>query len=601
MSAKKKKPARLKARLPRGFVDRGPGDIRATEAMMAKIREVYERYGFDPVETPMFEYTDALGKFLPDADRPNEGVFSLRDEEVPSGGTAPNAERQKAARQAAEDAVLHAATAATQQETRSVEGATGTQEQEPKSAAGATGAQEQEARSAAGATGLDKADWMSLRYDLTAPLARHVAENINTIQLPYRTYRAGYVFRNEKPGPGRFRQFMQFDADTVGAPGVQADAEMCMMMADTMEALGIARGDYVIRVNNRKVLDGVMEAIGIGGEEHAETRLTVLRAIDKLDKFGVEGVEELLREGRKDESGDFTEGAGLSPQATKKILRYVRAGVSVANVGRRYRFDRTKSNAMFEAAIDTISELVIDADIGGNGVRELRDIRSLVKAAGYDDGRVQIDPSCVRGLEYYTGPVFEAELLAEIPNEKGEIVRFGSVGGGGRYDGLVKRFTGQDVPATGFSIGVSRLMTALKNLGKLDDGGVVPPVVVCVMDRDTESLGRYQRFTQELRNAGIRAEMYQGNPKNFGNQLKYADRRGAPLAIIQGGDERARGEVQIKDLIEGKRLSGEIADNAAWREARAAQVAVPEDALVDKVREILAGQAADRAAAYEVA
>ena len=250
MSEKKKKPQKPKARLPRGFADRTAGDIRATDEMMAKIRAVYELYGFDPVETPMFEYTDALGKFLPDQDRPNEGVFSLTDDDV------------------------------------------------------------QEARSSDAATA-KKGEWMSLRYDLTAPLARHVAENINTIQLPYRTYRAGWVFRNEKPGPGRFRQFMQFDADTVGAPGVQADAEMCMMMADTMEALGIARGDYVIRVNNRKVLDGVMEAIGIGGEEHAATRLTVLRAIDKLDKFGPEGVRELLGEGRKDESGDFTKGAGL--------------------------------------------------------------------------------------------------------------------------------------------------------------------------------------------------------------------------------------------------------------------------------------------------
>ena len=209
---KKKKPQKLKARLPRGFVDRSPEDIRATDEMVAKIREVFERYGFDPVETPMFEYTDCLGKFLPDSDRPNEGVFSVED---------------------------------------------------------------------------DDDQWMSLRYDLTAPLARHVAENINEIQMPYRTYRSGWVFRNEKPGPGRFRQFMQFDADTVGAPGVQADAEMAMMMADTMEALGIPRGDYVIRVNNRKVLDGVMEAIGLGGEENGERRLAVLRITRQIRSFRI--------------------------------------------------------------------------------------------------------------------------------------------------------------------------------------------------------------------------------------------------------------------------------------------------------------------------
>ncbi|NRP17931.1 Histidine--tRNA ligase [Ensifer adhaerens] len=503
MTEKQKKPQKLKARLPRGFVDRSANDIRATDKMIVKIREVYERYGFDPVETPLFEYTDALGKFLPDSDRPNEGVFSLTD---------------------------------------------------------------------------DDDQWMSLRYDLTAPLARHVAENFNEIQLPFRTYRAGYVFRNEKPGPGRFRQFMQFDADTVGAAGVQADAEMCMMMADTMEALGIKRGDYVIRVNNRKVLDGVMEAIGLGGDDKANDRLTVLRAIDKLDKFGPEGVRLLLGEGRKDESGDFTKGAGLSSEQIDKVLFFV----GIQN---------------YAESADDLAALVSGTAKGGEGVQELNTIRSLVVSAGYEADRIKIDPSVVRGLEYYTGPVFEAELQFAVTNEKGEKVVFGSVGGGGRYDGLVSRFMGQPVPATGFSIGVSRLMTALKNLGKLGASEVVAPVVVCVMDRDIDSMGHYQRFVQQLRHAGIRAEMYQGNKKNFGDQLKYADRRGAPLAIIQGGDERAAGLVQIKDLIEGKRLSGEIEDNAAWREARVAQVSVPTGDLVEKVREMLAAQAEDRARA----
>ena len=500
MSDKNKKPQKLKARLPRGFVDREAADIRAANQMMETIREVYERYGFDPIETPLFEYTDALGKFLPDSDRPNEGVFSLQD---------------------------------------------------------------------------DDEQWMSLRYDLTAPMARHVAENFQEIQLPFRTYRAGYVFRNEKPGPGRFRQFMQFDADTVGAPGVQSDAEMCMMMADTLEALGIKRGDYVIRVNNRKVLDGVMEAIGLGGEENAGRRLGVLRAIDKLDKFGPEGVKLLLGEGRKDESGDFTKGAGLNEDQIAKVLFFV--GI--------------KSYA--ESAAE-LAALVVGTSKGEEGVEELNMIGALVAGAGYDATRIKIDPSVVRGLEYYTGPVYEAELTFDVTNEKGEKVVFGSVGGGGRYDGLVSRFMGQPVPATGFSIGVSRLMTALKNLGKLGQDDVLGPVLVTVMDGDVESMGRYQRFTQQLRAEGIRAEMYQGNWKKFGNQLKYADRRGAPIAIIQGGDERAQGVVQIKDLIEGKRLSGKITDNAEWREARVAQEVVAEADLVAKVKEILAAQAEDR-------
>ncbi|PYE36228.1 histidyl-tRNA synthetase [Rhizobium sp. PP-F2F-G38] len=530
MNDKKKKPQKLKARLPRGFVDRSAADIRAVDGMVAKIREVYERYGFDPVETPLFEYTDALGKFLPDSDRPNEGVFSLKD---------------------------------------------------------------------------DDDQWMSLRYDLTAPLARHVAENFNEIQLPYRTFRAGWVFRNEKPGPGRFRQFMQFDADTVGAAGVQADAEMCMMMADTMEALGIARGDYVIRVNNRKVLDGVMEAIGLSGEENAGRRLTVLRAIDKFDKFGELGVKLLLGSGRKDESGDFTKGAGLDDTKIDVVLMLFKLLTLVdselkesesRDVNRGLGVNNSQQNSFVKKSgiLGGLKAAVGSSQRGQEGIAELEQVWDLTSAAGYDDGRVLIDPSCVRGLEYYTGPVFEAELTFPVTNEKGESVVFGSVGGGGRYDGLVSRFMGQPVPATGFSIGVSRLMTALKNLGKLGEDEVLAPVVVCVMDRDIEALGRYQRFTQALRHAGIRAEMYQGNKKNFGDQLKYADRRGAPLAIIQGGDERAQGLVQIKDLIEGKRLSCEIEDNATWREARVAQVSVPEAELVEKVREMLDAQRQDR-------
>jgi histidyl-tRNA synthetase len=502
----KKKPQKLKARLPRGFVDRSASDIRAVNEMTAKIREVYEHYGFDPVETPLFEYTDALGKFLPDADRPNEGVFSLQD---------------------------------------------------------------------------DDEQWMSLRYDLTAPLARHVAENFNEIQLPYRTYRAGYVFRNEKPGPGRFRQFMQFDADTVGAPGVQADAEMCMMMADALEALGL-KGQYAIRVNNRKLLDGVLEIIGLGGPENADKRLIVLRAMDKLDKFGVEGVRLLLGAGRKDESGDFTKGAGLDGPRIERVIELLEA---------------TKVSA--EDTLEAIAAIVGENETARQGFEELRTIAHLVIAAGYTD-RVFIAPSVVRGLEYYTGPVYEAELTFDVTNEKGEKVVFGSVGGGGRYDGLVSRFMGQPVPATGFSIGVSRLMTALKNLGKLGQSEVIEPVLVTVMDGDVDAMGRYQRITQELRQAGIRAEMYQGNWKKFGNQLKYADRRGCPVAIIQGGDERAEGVVQIKDLIEGKRLSGEIEDNASWREARVAQETVKEADLVAKVREILAAQAEDRKRASDV-
>jgi histidyl-tRNA synthetase len=513
MSDKKKtKPQKLKARLARGFPDRSSGDIRATEEMMAKIKCVYERFGFEPIETPFVEYTDALGKFLPDQDRPNEGVFSFQD---------------------------------------------------------------------------DDEQWLSLRYDLTAPLARHIAENFNDIQLPYRTYRAGWVFRNEKPGPGRFRQFMQFDADIAGAPGVTADAEMCMMMADTMEALGIERGDYVIRVNNRKVLDGVMEAVGLAGDENAGRRLTVLRAIDKLDKFGTPGVRLLLGEGRWDGGaegeGDFTPGAGLDEEAIERVIGFLE--------------DNAASSV--EETLASIEERFADSKSAVEGVAELRIISAMAKTSGYGPERVKIDPSVVRGLEYYTGPVFEAELLFDVTNEKGQTVQFGSVGGGGRYDGLVSRFMGQPVPATGFSIGVSRLMTALKNLGKIDTEATSGPVLVTVMDRDR--IGDYAQIAQKLRGAlnplgpdsqpmgpTIPVELFQGNPKDFAKQLRYADRRGAPVAVIQGGNEKAEGKLIVKDLIEGKKIAETITDNAEWREAKAGEELVNEADVVTAVRAVLA-------------
>ena len=435
-------PRKVEARLPRGFGDRGPQELAAMRGMLENIRTTFELYGFEAVETPFIEYTEALGKFLPDLDRPNEGVFSFQD---------------------------------------------------------------------------DDDQWLSLRYDLTAPLARYVAEHFDALPKPYRSYRNGYVFRNEKPGPGRFRQFMQFDADTVGAPGVSADAEMCMLMADTLEAVGIKRGDYVIKVNNRKVLDGVMEAIGLGGDENAARRLIVLRAIDKLDRLGPEGVAALLGAGRKDESGDFTKGAGLEAGAIATILAF--------------------TSAKADAASDTLANLgvvVSGSPIGAEGVSELAEIASLVSAGGYDDGRIVIDPSVVRGLEYYTGPVFEAELTFEVKGEDGKPVRFGSVAGGGRYDGLVARFRGEPVPATGFSVGVSRLLSALSILGKL--GGqaeAMGPVVVLVMDKD--QIAHYQRLVSTLRQAGIRAELYLGG-SGMKAQMKYADKRHSCCVVIQGSD-----------------------------------------------------------------
>jgi histidyl-tRNA synthetase len=443
-----------------------------------------------------------------------------------------------------------------------------------------------------------------------------VAENFQNLALPYRSYRTGFVFRNEKPGPGRFRQFMQFDADTVGSASMAADAEMCMLAADTMEALGIPRGSYVVKVNNRKVLDGVMEVAGVLPSQ----RLTVLRAIDKLDRLGIEGVRQLLGTGRKDESGDFTRGAGLTADqisAIEPILLYRRGSdeVTVAvttedpqnpKFETLTRSDINKRNINPSAqahidlvGIDNVSALgyikAVFHRFGGDhstnlpsyeGYEELRTIAELTNGAGYAD-RIFIDPSVVRGLEYYTGPVYEVELTFEINDEKGRPVRFGSVGGGGRYDGLVSRFMGQPVPATGFSIGVSRLQAALTALGKLDNKAAPGPVVVTVFDKDR--VADYQRMVSALRNANVRAELYLGNPKNIGNQLKYADRRNAPCVVIQGGDEKAKGEVTVKDLIAGAELAKLEKGRDEYLQKQAeAQIAVKEENLIDEVRKLLA-------------
>ena len=490
--AKEKKTPRPKAETPKGFRDYFGAQVTQRTQMLRQIAEVYHRYGFDPLETSGVETVEALGKFLPDVDRPNEGVFAWEEDN----------------------------------------------------------------------------DWLALRYDLTAPLARVAAQYRNDLPSPYRRYAMGPVWRNEKPGPGRFRQFYQCDADTVGAPSVAADAEICAMLSDTLEAVGIKRGDYVIRVNNRKVLNGVLEVAGLSGGDKEAARGIVLRAVDKLDRLGADGVRALLGEGRKDESGDFTKGAGLDAAAADVVMGFMDAGR--------------------ETGIETVarlSELVAGSAVGEAGVQELQTIADLLAAQGYGPDRIVIDPSVVRGLGYYTGPVYEAELTFEVTDEKGTVRNFGSVAGGGRYDDLVKRFTGQEVPATGVSIGVDRLLAALHATGRLHTNDI-GPVVVTVMDK--AQMADYQTMVAELRNAGIRAEVYLGNPKNFGNQLKYADKRNSPIAIIAGGDEFENGIVQIKDLILGKQMA-ENATLEEWKD-RPSQIEVARGDLVAEVQKMLAGQ-----------
>ena len=485
--AKDKKSPRPRAQTPKGFRDYFGTEVSERAEMLHRIAGVYHRYGFEALESAAVETVEALGKFLPDVDRPNEGVFAWEDED---------------------------------------EG------------------------------------WVALRYDLTAPLARVYAQHRNELPLPYRRYAMGPVWRNEKPGPGRFRQFYQCDADTVGAATVAADAEICAMLADTLEAVGIPRGDYLVRINNRKVLNGVLEVAGLGDDAQRDA---VLRTIDKVDKVGVAGVRELLGKGRLDASGAYIDGVGLSEAQAEPVLAFLSSkGAEAAETVARLR-----------AAVG-------GSAIGAEGVDELEEIAALLSAQGYGPDRIVIDPSVVRGLGYYTGPVFEAELTFEILDEKGRPRQFGSVAGGGRYDDLVKRFTGQAVPATGVSIGVDRLLAALREKGRIG-GGAAGPVVVTVMDRDR--MADYQSMVAELRAAGIRAEVYLGNPKNFGNQLKYADKRASPVAVIEGGDEKARGVLQIKDLILGAKLA-ENASLEEWKE-RPSQYEVPRGDLVAKVREIL--------------
>ena len=493
--AKPKKTPRPKAETPRGFRDYFGAEVMQRNEMLAKIAGVYHRYGFDALESAGVEKVEALGKFLPDVDRPNEGVFAWQED----------AEADK------------------------------------------------------------PGDWLALRYDLTAPLARVYAQHRNELPTPYRRYAMGPVWRNEKPGPGRYRQFYQCDADTVGAASVAADAEICAMLADCLEEVGIERGDYIVRVNNRKVLNGVLEVAGLSGDDKEAERGIVLRAIDKLDRLGVDGVRALLGEGRKDESGDFTEGAGLVEASADVVMGFMQAK----------RDDGAATCAR-------LRELVGQSTVGLDGVTELETIASLLDAGGYGPDRIEIDPSVVRGLGYYTGPVYEAELTFEIQDEKGRPRNFGSVAGGGRYDDLVKRFTGEVVPATGVSIGVDRLLAALHAKGRMDTQ-TQGPVVVTVMDKGR--MADYQAMVAELRQAGIRAEVYLGNPKNFGNQLKYADKRGSPVAVIEGGEEHANGVIQIKDLV----LGAKMAENATleeWRD-RPSQYEVPRGDLVAKVREIL--------------
>ena len=497
--SKKEKTFRPKARTPRGFRDRFGPEIAAEREMLARISAVYESFGFDPLETPAFEYTDALGKFLPDIDRPNQGVFSLQD---------------------------------------------------------------------------DDEQWMSLRYDLTAPLARYVAEHYDALAKPFRRYAVGPVWRNEKPGPGRFRQFTQCDADTVGAPAPHADAEICMMFGEALNAAigAMDSSPYwatsgptpkaKIRVSTRKIVDGLFETISLAGENDLATRTAVMRSMDKFDRLGEGGVRLLLGPGRKDESGDFTAGARLADRDIDMVIAFLKSSGDEASGDPAVSLERA-------------AQIVGASSAGEIGLKELHGIKNAIP--DFDTRGIHFDCAIIRGLEYYTGPVFEAEIGSQFGS-------LGSVGGGGRYDGLVERFKGVEVPAVGVSIGVSRLLAAFEFATDPLRMAQGPIVILALEDGQ---MAAYQTMAAELRAAGVRAEVYVGG-SGMKAQMKYADKRGSPIAVICGGDERARGEVTVKDMRRGAELSKSIADNAEWRESQPAQNSVPRAKLVEETRRVLA-------------
>ncbi|MFZ5668559.1 MAG: histidine--tRNA ligase [Pseudomonadota bacterium] len=474
---------RPEARAPRGFADKRSASLRAERRIVEAVAKVYEQWGFEPLDTGAFEYADALGKFLPDSDRPNEGVFALQD---------------------------------------------------------------------------DDEQWMALRYDLTAPLARFAAQNWETLPKPYRRYAFGPVWRNEKPGPGRFREFIQCDADTVGSARPEADAEIIAMASAGLEATGLEPGTAFLKVNNRKLLNGLLSSQGV---EDPKQRLAVLRAIDKLDRLQLWGVQDLLGAGRLDDSGAFTRGAELGIAAQTAVLKFLEGHVYGS---RSY-------------TLDHLSNIIGGSPEGDEGLEEMARIDAALNGMGLGNSRVAFDPSVVRGLEYYTGAVFEAELLLLGQPS------FGAIGGGGRYDDLVARFTGERTPATGFSFGVSRLAAALRAAGR-DEGGARGPVVVIAFD--AARMADYFAIAGELRAGGIAAEVYLGS-SGMKAQMKYADRRLSPAAVIVGEDELAAGTATVKDLDLGRDLARGVSDNAAWRAERPGQQTVARADLVATVRRIV--------------
>ncbi|MBA1339077.1 MAG: histidyl-tRNA synthetase [Pelagibacterales bacterium] len=460
---KKLKPSK---ELPLGFTDRQEKELLTRDFIISNIKEVMVNYGFQYLETPSFEYSDSIGKFLPDKDRPDEGIFSFKDENK----------------------------------------------------------------------------WLSLRYDLTAPLARYVAKNYQEISKPFKRFQLGKVWRNEKPGPGRFREFLQLDADFVGTKNLQADAELCILLADTLTKCGLDKNEFEIKVSNRKCFFGLLDWLKATDEKQ---RIAITRAVDKYDKIGIEGVASLLGKGRKDKSGDFTKGVDLSKKQIEDIIQYIKDNSLYDD--ENYPKDRFVFAPL--AKWDDLSSLY------NEGIKELSEVFAYTALSEFKD-QIVYSPTLVRGIEYYTGTIFEANLLFKVKNQKGQEIEFGSVGGGGRYDNLINRFGNLDVPCTGVSFGIDRLVFAL--MQKKDfEIKTTRPVVICVFDKS--KISEYSVILNRLRSLNISSEIYPGEGK-LKKQMEYANKIGSPAVILYGDDEIKSGNLTLKNLETGNESSVKIED-----------------------------------------
>ena len=404
-----------------------------------------------------------------------------------------------------------------------------------------------------GFTGPEDVD-MSLRYEFTLSLARFVAGN-PTLPLPFRCYQYGNVWRVDKPGPGRYREFMQCDIDIVGTQNLLADAEIIATMVATLDHLGIA--NFKVRYSNRKILNGLIEYAGIPAEQGPD----VMRVIDKLEKQGREAVLLELGPGRVDQSGDKIPGLNLESAQISEIEKFL----DIAE---------ERGGDPLERAVSLLGAMKASRE----GVEELREINGHLDLMGVETARYEIDLTIVRGLGYYTGPVFETSLL-DLPD-------YGSIFSGGRYDNLVDRFLNRSIPATGSSIGLDRLLAALIELKALKLVDATSQVLVTVMDRD--HLPDYLAILSKLREAGIPSEIFSGDTRNLTKQIKYGDKVGIPLAVIVGSDEFEAKTVTVKNLAGGREKARKTADRKEWLKAEEIQETIRIDQLLEYLRRQLA-------------